>query len=230
MSVYVDTLNTHERPCPVEQHEDVEIFEGRSIKIGKNLSKTVRHDVLATIAEFRDTFAFSVDKMPGISPSVMCHKLDIKLRYKPIKQKLRHQGKERIEAAKEEVEKLLKAGVIGECKYLYWLSNVVLVKKPNGKWRMCLDFTDLHIAYSKNDYPLPKINCLVDSTAGHALLSFIDASGGYHQIPLALENQPHTAFITNAGVYCYRVMPFVLKNAGATYQRMVNNVFQSQIG
>ena len=81
--------------------------------------------------------------MPGIPPSVMCHKLDIKPGYKPVKQKLRHQGKERIEAAKEEVEKLLKAGFFRECKYSDWLSNVVLVKKSNGKWRMCVEFTDL---------------------------------------------------------------------------------------
>ena len=135
-----------------------------------------------------------------------------------MKQKLRHQGRERIEAAREEVERLLRSGFIKECKYSDWLSNVVLVKKSNGKWRMCVDFTDLNKACPKDDYPLPKIDRLVDSTAGHALLSFMDANAGYHQIPLATEDQPHTAFITNAGVYCYKVMPFGLKNAGATYQ------------
>ena len=70
----------------------------------------------------------------------------------------------------------------------------------------------------------------MDSTAGHALLSFMEANAGYHQIPLAIEDQPHTTFITNDGAYCYKVMPFGLKNAGATYQRMVNKVFQSQVG
>ena len=89
--------------------------------------------IMATIAEFRDVFAFSTEKMPGIPTNVMCPKLDIKPGYKPVKQKLRHQGKERIEAAKEEVEKLLKAGFIRECKYSDWLSNVVLVKKSNDK-------------------------------------------------------------------------------------------------
>ena len=95
---------------------------------------------------------------------------------------------------------------------------------------MCVDFTDLNKACPKNDYPLPKIDRLVDSTAGHALLSFMDANASYHQIPLAIEDQPHTAFITNAGVYCYKFMPFGLNNVGATYQRMVNKIFQSQIG
>ena len=147
----------------------MEIFEGKKIKVGKNLTEAVRH---------------------GIPPSIMCHKLDIKPEYKLVKQKLRHQGKERIEAAKEEFDKLLKASIIQECQYSEWLSNVVLVKKPNGKWRMCVDFTDLNKACPKDDYPLPKINQLVDFPAGHALLSF-------------MEDQPHTAFITSVGVYCH---------------------------
>ncbi|XP_057544996.1 uncharacterized protein LOC130824124 [Amaranthus tricolor] len=230
MSVYMDHPNTHERPHPVERYEKVEVFEGKQIKIGKYLPDAVRRDIITTIADFRDIFAFFTEEMPDIPTSVVCHKLDIRPGYKLVKQKLRHQGKERIEAAKEVVEKLLKAGFIRECKYSYWLSNVVLVKKSNGKWRMCVDFTYLNKECPKDDYPLPKIDRLVDSTAGHALLSFMDANAGYHQIPLATEDQPHTIFITNVGVYCYRVMPFRLKNVGATYQRMVNKVFQSQIG
>ena len=95
---------------------------------------------------------------------------------------------------------------------------------------MCVEFTDMNKACLKEDYPLPKIDRLVDSTAGHALLSFMDANASYHQIPLATEDQSDTAFITNAGVYYYKVMPFGLKNVEATYQRMVNKVFQSQIG
>ena len=93
-----------------------------------------------------------------------------------------------MEVAKAEVQKLLKANFIRECQYSDWLSNVVLVKKPNGKWRMCVDFIDLNKACPKDDYPLPKIDRLVDSTAGHALLSFMDANAGYHQIRLAEED------------------------------------------
>ena len=102
------------------------------------------------------------------------------------------------------MEKFLKAGFIRKHKYSDWLSNVVLVKKPNGKLRMCVDFIDLNKACPKEDYLLPKIDRLVDSTAGNTLLSFMDANGGYHQIPLATEDQSHTTFITNAGVYCYK--------------------------
>ena len=109
--------------------------------------------------------------------------------------------------------------------YLEWLTNVVLVKKANGKWRMCIDFTDLNKACTKDSFPLPRIDQLVDSTAGHKLLTFMDAFSGYNQIKMAKEDQEKTAFNTSQGLYCYKVMPFGLKNAGATYQRLVNKMF-----
>ena len=125
----------------------------------------------------------------------------------------------------DEVTKLLAAGFIREVHYLEWLANVVLVKKANGKWRMCVDFTDLNIACPKDSFPLPRIDQLVDSTAGHKLLTFMDAFLGYNQIRMAEEDQEKTSFITSQGLYCYKVMPFGLKNAGATYQRLVNKMF-----
>ena len=106
----------------------------------------------------------------------------------------------------------------------------VLVKKPIGTWRMCIDFTDLNRACPKDSYPLPKIDKLVDSTAGHELLSFMDAFSGYHQIPLAEKDQEKSSFVVDTGLYCYTMMPLGLKNAGATYQRLVNKVFEPLIG
>ena len=97
---------------------------------------------------------------------------------------------------------------------------MVLVKKANGKWRMCVDLTDLNKACPKDSFPLPKIDQLVDSTAGHGLLSFMDAFSGYNQIPMNEQDEENTTFITNMGLFCYRMMPFGLKNAGATYQRL----------
>ena len=105
-----------------------------------------------------------------------------------------------------------------------------MVKKANGKWRMCVDFTDLNKACPKDSYPLPRIDQLVDSTTGHQLLSFMDAFLGYNQIKMDEADQEKTSFITSQGLFCYKVMPFSLKNAGATYQRLVNHMFPPQIG
>ncbi|KAL0461342.1 UNVERIFIED_CONTAM: Polyprotein P3 [Sesamum latifolium] len=119
----------------------------------------------------------------------------------------------------QEVERLLKAGHIREVRYPDWIANVVLVPKPGGKWHMCVDFTDLNKACPKDLYPLPRIDQLVDSTAGCERLSMLDAYQGYNQIKLAKEDHEKTSFITERGLYCYNVIPFGLKNAGATYQR-----------
>uniref|UniRef100_A0A2N9IRH8 Reverse transcriptase domain-containing protein n=1 Tax=Fagus sylvatica TaxID=28930 RepID=A0A2N9IRH8_FAGSY len=134
------------------------------------------------------------------------------------------------EAVREEVERLLKIGAVREVLYPQWLSNTVVVKKKNGKWRVCVDFTDLNKACPKDPFPLPKIDQLVDSTAGHERMSFLDAFQGYHQIALRKEDQEKTAFITPRGIFCYKVMPFGLKNAGATYQRMVTKMFSELLG
>ena len=124
----------------------------------------------------------------------------------------------------------MSVGFIQEVYYPNWLANVVLVKKANGKWRMCVDFMDLNKACPKDSFPLPMIDQLVDSMAGHKLLMFMDVFSGYNQIKMAEEDQEKTAFITSQGLYCYKVMPFELKNARATYQRLVNKMFSKQIG
>ncbi|KAL5551148.1 hypothetical protein UlMin_001324 [Ulmus minor] len=133
-------------------------------------------------------------------------------------------------AINTEVDKLLKAGFIEEANYPDWIANVILVKKANRNWRVCIDFTDLNRACPKDNFPLPRIDQLVDATARHELLSFMDAYSGYNQIRMHEEDQEHTAFLTNQGLYCYKVMSFGLKNAGATYQRLVNKMFKNQIG
>ncbi|VVA39473.1 PREDICTED: Transposon, partial [Prunus dulcis] len=97
-------------------------------------------------------------------------------------------------------------------------------------WRMCQDYTDLNKACPKDSFSLPRIDQLVDATAGHELLSFMDAYSGYNQIFMHPPDSEHTAFITDKGLYCYNVMPFGLKNAGATYQRLVNKIFAGYIG
>ena len=95
---------------------------------------------------------------------------------------------------------------------------------------MCVDFTDLNKAYPKDSYSLPQIDTLVDSTARHKLLSFIDAFSGYNQIKMSEEDQERTSFVTNQGLFCYKMMSFGLKNAGVTYQRLMNKMFMHQIG
>ena len=168
--------------------------------------------------------------MGGIDLTVITHRLNTSPSFKLIKKKRRSFAPERQKAINKDVGKLLHAAAIREVEYPEWLANVVLVKKENGKWRLCIDFTDINKACPKDSFPLPRINLIVDATVGHELLSFTDAFSGYNQISMDPEDQEKTSFIIAQGTYCYRVMPFGLKNAGATYQRLVNRMFQKQIG
>ncbi|KAM1621551.1 hypothetical protein ACFX1S_020217 [Malus domestica] len=151
--------------------------------------------------------------MPGISPDIICHHLSIDPKTKPVKQKRRSYDVERYEAMKAEVEKLKDIGFVREVNYPTWVAYVVLVKKNPTKESLLLQ----------------KV-LLIDSTAGCELLSFMDVYSGYNQILMNPSDQEHTAITTDRGLYCYKVMPFGLKNAGATYQRLVNLMFTEQIG
>ena len=118
--------------------------------------------------------------MPGIDPLVIVHRLHVNSDSPPVRQKKRVFVQERDKAVAEEVRKLLEAGFIREVYYPDWLANVVMVRKNSRKWRMCVDFTDLNGVCPKDSYPLPRIDTLVDSTARHELLSFMDAFSGYN--------------------------------------------------
>jgi hypothetical protein len=105
-----------------------------------------------------------------------------------------------------------------------------MVKKANGKWRMCIDFTDLNKACPKDEFLLPRIDSLVDAAASSELMSLLDCYSGYHQIWMKKEDEPQTSFITPSGTYCYLRMPEGLKNAGGSFSRMTAKVLHSQIG
>nr|KYP73029.1 Transposon Ty3-I Gag-Pol polyprotein [Cajanus cajan] len=194
------------------------------------MTEESRSALCKVILKNKDLFAWTPSDMPGVDPEVMCHKLSVCTEARPIAQRKRKMGTERKLAVETEVAKLLDAGFIREVHYTTWLANVVMVKKSNGKWRMCTDYTSLNKACPKDAYPLPNIDRLVDGASGHGVLSFLDAYSGYNQIPMHPRDEEKTAFITDSANYCYQVMPFGLKNAGATYQRLMNKVFQRQIG
>ena len=150
-----------------------------------------------------DVFAWSPSDMLGIPREVTEHSLDIQADSQPMKQRLRRFDEEKPRAIREEIQKLLAAGFINEVFHPEWLANSVLVKKKNGKWRMCVDYTSLNKACPKNLFLLPRIDQIVDSTAGCENLSFLDAYSGYHQIKMKESDQLVTSFITPFGMFCY---------------------------
>ena len=175
-------------------------------------------------------FVWDAYEASGVDPDFICHHLNVNPSITPRKQPFRRSLREHVDPVRDEVMKLKKAGAIKEVFYPEWLANIVVVKKKSGKWRVCVVFTDLNKACSKDPFPMPRIDRLVDATAGHPRMSFLDAFQGYHQISLAIDDQEKTAFVTPIGNYHYKVMPFGLKNAGSTYQRMMTRMFEPQLG
>ncbi|KAK0606812.1 hypothetical protein LWI29_004626 [Acer saccharum] len=176
----------------------------KTVKIGARLAEQVKKDVSNLLIEYKEIFALSHEDMPGISRSVISHNLAVDEKSKPVVQKRRSFNPERNATIKEEISKLLVAGSIREVKCPEWVAN--------------------------DSFPLPRIDQLVDVTAGHETLSFMDAYSGYNQIKMHKPDEEKTAFTTDQRLYCYTVMPFGLKNAGATYQRLLNKMFARQIG
>ncbi|XP_027168835.1 LOW QUALITY PROTEIN: uncharacterized protein LOC113768604 [Coffea eugenioides] len=186
-------------------------------------------EMLEFLTVFQDVFAWSYDDMTGISTDVVVHKLPTDPTFPPVKQKSRKFKPDMSLKIKEQIEKQLKTNIIIVSHYPIWLSNPVPVPKKNGEVRVCVDYRDLNKASPKDDFPLPNIHILLDNTAGHEIESFCDCFAGYHQILMAEEDREKTAFITPWGTFCYRVMPFGLKNAGATYQRTMTTLFHDMI-
>ncbi|KAJ9548227.1 hypothetical protein OSB04_020770 [Centaurea solstitialis] len=222
----------------VRSYDDLQLEEvvldhkhpDRKVFVGATLTPNIKNSIISFLQEHSDCFAWSHEDMVGIDPNIISHKLNVDPTFKPVKQKRRKFAPERNKVINEEVENLLKTGKIREVKYPDWLANVVVVQKKNGKWRVCIDFTDLNKACPKDPFPLPHIDTMVDATAGHELLTFMDAYSGYNQILMHKDDQEKTAFMTDKGIYCYKVMPFGLKNAGSTYQRLVNRMFKDHLG
>src|SRR6266540_4236730 len=200
------------------------------VVLGGDLPAQTKEQLLQCLRRNVDIFAWSSEDIPGISKEIIEHHLNIDPWATPLKQHLRKASAKRQEVIKEEVAKLLKAGIIGEIDYITWLANPVLVMKKTGQWRMCIDFTRINRACPKDDFPLPRIDQLVDSTAGCELLSFLDAYSGYHQVQMARQDEVHASFVTHGGTYCYLRMTFGLKNAGTTFARLVQKSLGSQYG
>ena len=170
---------------PVEKLEEVFLDDSNrewTTKIATLTSPAIHQALTTFLKNNRDVFTWSHEDMPRIDPSVMVHRLNVSPFFPPIRQKKRVFALEQDQAIAKEVRKLQEVSFIREVYYPDWLANVVMIKKASGKWRMCMDFTDLNKACPKDNYPLPRVDVLVDSTVRHQLLSFMDAFSGYNQI------------------------------------------------
>ncbi|WJX29971.1 hypothetical protein P8452_18558 [Trifolium repens] len=190
----------------------------KGIKIGASLQEDIKRSLVSLLQEYVDVFAWSYQDMPGLDTNIVVHRLPLRPECPPVKQKPRRTRPDMALKIREEVKKQFDAGFLAVAKYPQWVANIVPVPKKDDKVRMCVDYRDLNWARPKDDFPLPHIDVLVDNTTHYSVFSFMDGFSGDNQIKMAPEDMEKTTFITPWGTFCYKVMPFGLKNTGATYQ------------
>jgi hypothetical protein len=168
-----------DQPKPMLLCEDI---VEQKVLLGSQLSNEQEKTLIRFLFKNKDVFAWTTNDLCGVNRDIIEHSLNVDLSFRPRKQRLRKMSDDKAEGARNEVKRLLSASVITKVTYPEWLANTVMVKKADGKWRMCIDFTDLNKACPKDEFPLPRIDSLVDTTATSELMSLLDCYSGYHQI------------------------------------------------
>jgi hypothetical protein len=203
----------------------------KTTSIVVNLDPALERVLVEFLRERWEIFAWCPSDIPGVPRELIEHALNVDQEARLVKQPLRRLDEPKRKAIAAKLHRLENVGFIREIKASTWVSNPVIVPKKNIDVRlMCVKYTSLNKHCQKDPFPLPRIDQIINATVGCARLSFLDAYSGYNQIKLKKEDKEKTAFITPYGVFYYQVMPFGLKNAGATYQRMMQNCLGSQIG
>jgi hypothetical protein len=200
------------------------------IKVGKTTPIEERNEIVKLLKEYRDVLAFSYDELKFYREDVIQHVIPLKEGTKPFRQKLRQLNPKLAPLVQQELQKMLEAGIIQQTRHSSWCSNLVVARKKNGKIPICIDFRNLNIACTKDNYPLPKMETLLQRVTGSGMISMLDGFSGYNQIRLKEEDRHKTTFTTPWGAFEYLRMPFGLSNIGATFKRVMDYAFRGLIG
>jgi ribonuclease HI len=197
----------------------------KSINLSTELTTDQRSEYCSIMKEFTDVFSWKYSGLKTYDPEVIQHKITLEKYTIPFKQKLRPISPLLLPVIEKEINKLLNAKIIIPLRYSKWIENLVIVRKKNGEIRLCVDFRDLNKFSKKDNYPLPKMEHLLQRILGATVMSFIDGFLGYNQIYVHPDDQEKNAFTTPWGTFMYAKMPFGLMNVGATFQRAMDIAF-----
>jgi hypothetical protein len=214
-------------------NEDVDVAEcnigtekdPKFVKLSSSLSREQRAEYAELLKEFADVFAWTYEDLRTYDTSVIEHKIPLKEEAKPFRQKLRQINPMLLPIMEREVKKLLDAQIIVPLRYSEWVANLVPVRKKSGEIRLCVDFRNLNRSSKKDNYPLPKMEHILQRVTGASRISMIDGFSGYNQISVLPEDREKTTFTTPWGTFMYAKIPFGLMNAGATFQRAMDIAF-----
>ena len=188
------------------------------IKLSKSLTPEAKEKYISLMKEYADVFAWSYKDLKVYDTNIIQHTIPIKEGEKPARQKLRRINPMLLPLIEKEVRKLFDAKIIVSLRFSKWVANLVPVRKKNGEIRLCIDFRNLNRVSLKDNYPLPKMDHILQRVVGSQRISILDGFSGYNQIIMHPKDQEKTTFTTPWGTFMYSKMPFGLINAGATFQ------------
>jgi hypothetical protein len=191
------------------------------VKLSKYLPAQVKNKYAKLLKQYKDVFAWSYDNLRTYDTSVIEHKIPLKHGIKPFRKNMRQINPILLPVIEREFKKLLDAKIIVPLRYSEWVENLVLVRKKSGEIRLCVDFKNLNGSSLKDNYPLPKMDHVLEKVVGANKMLMIDGFSGYNQIDVHEDDKEKTAFTTPWGTFMYDKMPFCLMNAGATFQRVM---------
>jgi hypothetical protein len=215
------------QPQP-EEVEDYEIGtkeESKMVKISKLLPPEIKGKYKDLLRQFKDVFAWSYDELRTYDTTMINHKIPLKPGVKPFRQKRRQINPILLHVVEREVKKILEEKIIVPLRYSDWVANLVPVRKKSGEIRLCVDFRNLNKSSLKDNYPLPKMDHVLEKVVGANIVSMIDGFSRYNQIAMNEQDKEKKAFTTPWGTFMYDKMPFSLMNAGATFQRAMDIAF-----
>jgi ribonuclease HI len=195
------------------------------VKLSSSLSREQRDEYVELLKEFVDVFSWTYEDLRTYDTSIIEHKIPLKEESKPFRQKLRQINPMLLPIMEKEVKKILDAQIIIPLRYSEWVANLVPVRKKNGEIRLCVDFRNLNRSSKKDNYPLPKMEHILQRVTGASRMSMIDGFSGYNQVSVLPEDREKTTFTTPWGTFMYAKMPFGLMNAGETFQRAMDIAF-----
>jgi len=199
------------------------------IKLSASLPPDQKPKYIDLFKEFQDVFAWGYEDLKSYDTSVIQHTIPLKPNQKPFKQKLRRINLMLLPSIEKELQKMFKADIIAPIRFSDWISNLVPTRKKTGEIRLCVDLRNLNQVSLKDNYPLPKMDHILQRVVGASRISLLDGFSGFNQILVHPDDQDKTAFTTPWGTFKYVKMPFGLKNAGATFQRAMDIAFAKEI-
>ena len=199
------------------------------IKLSKSVPPDQKPKYVDLFKEFQDVFAWSYEDLKSYDTAVIQHTIPLKPNQKPFKQKLRRINPVLLPSIEKEVKKMFEAGIIAPIRFSEWVSNLGPTRKKSGEIRLCVDLRNLNQVSLKDNYPLPKMDHILQRVVGASRISLLDGFSGFNQILVHPDDQDKTTFTTPWGTFKYVKMPFGLKNAGATFQRTMDIAFAKEI-